>query len=740
MSLIEKGGFCYKTVFVFALIVLTRDVLAKPVLEETVITAQHRAENNQRAAVAVTVLDSATLFAADFDSAIDLGPETPGLTVTSYNSANPQYFIRGVGSTGTSAGEDPSVSVFVDGAYAGRGGTTSMDFLDVQRVEVLRGPQGTLFGRNASGGLIHLISQKPVHANTAYVSAYTGSFDEHGVEGSINSILSERADNNNVLSRISFMNQKRDGYVTNASSGSDQLRESEDSAFRWHVLKKFSSRSRALLTLNYADSDQLGTTSRKAKTSSNPLIVAGFIPLPQPSSDIDTVTLSTDGPTTRETSGVKLKVEHAWEYFTFESMSAWQNSEYQLEEDVSAVGLIVLSQDEDTEQYSQEFRLLSNANSARVWTLGVYYFQETVDRIDITDVTAVSDIYSAVLAPIPDEIAHYDQNAKNSSWAVYGQTEIPLSEKIDLVLGGRYTRDSKNLNLVATGADPLLFGILPMGPFNGVADDDFSNFSTKVGVNYSASEHAFWYAQFSQGYKSGGFDGNATTAISLAQSFDEETADTLELGLKAQWLDNRLRTNAALFYTEYEDLQVFQVTNTGRQFLDNAASATIKGVELEMDLLFSEQLASHAACTFLDSSYDDFISEVDDDLDGQPDDLSGNTLTRSPQQNCSLALTYSPLFTGEQPMDLRVSYAYQDEIFITPQNRSLDTVDAFYVVNMSVQYRISAALSLGFFGKNLTDESYSLHAYDADPLVRNNIQSTVYAEPRTWKASIRYDF
>lgn len=716
-------------------------VCAQPVLEEVFVSAQLREQNIQTVGAAATVIDSSTIESAGYNNIVDAGSTVPGLVVTTYNTANPQYFIRGVGSTGTSAGEDSSVSVFVDGAYAGRGGTSAMDFYDLDRIEVLRGAQGTLFGRNSAGGLIQLISQKPTNKNEGNLNISSGSHHQLGIAGAFNAVIHEDGDDKALLGRLSFLHNQRDGYVTNTLTGSNNLRETEDQAIRLHLLKKISSITQALVTVDYAKSDQVGASSRKARAGNNPLLMGGFIPLAQPGNAINQVSLATDGPTNRESSGVKLKIKTEFNSTIFESITAFRKNDYDVIDDVSAVGIIVLEQDESSEQWTQEFRLLSKAQAQWPWVVGIYYLSEDIERQDVTDLTAISDVINLNPAvTIPNERVQYDQVANNTSAAVYGQVQFPVTEKLDFTIGGRYTGDEKKMSVTASGADALGFGLLTSGPYQGHVSKSFNKASVHLGVDFETMESILLYGHFSQGYKVGGFDGNAASLASLNQSFDAETANTIEFGLKAQWLKNFLGTNVAVFYTDYEDLQVFQVTNTGMSFIDNAASARVTGMEVEIGAVFSSQWQTQLSCALLDNTYKKFISIVDDDLDGFPDNLKGNTLTRSPKKTCNLELIFSPVINGSQPLAMRMGYQYQDDIYITPQNRPMDTIDAYSLVNLGIRYQINNGLSLNLHGKNLTDERYKLHTFDADPLIRNNIESSVYAEGRNWELDLRFEF
>lgn len=711
------------------------------ILEEVLVFAVRDERNNQKVDVAVTALTSKVLGSNNISNVVDIGPVVPGLVVSSYNSAKPQFFIRGIGSTGTSASEDSSVSVMSDDVYLGRTGANALNFHDLERVEVLRGPQGTLFGRNSAGGIIHLISKKPSEKLEGYIEASFGKFDYRGFNGAIGGPL-RKSKASSTLARSSISYAARDGYVTNLTTDSENLRESKDLATRIHIKQTWSEHATALFTFDYSDSNQLGPSARNASTDQNPLIFGGLVPLPQPLDDIHSVTLAVDAPTNRASLGSSIKVDIDTKFGDFVSISDWRNNKNDLFEDISGVGLILLGQDEDSEHVTQEFRLSDEFNNTFSWTVGAFYLYENVDRIDQVNLTPISDIYSLspVLPDVPDQVVFYDQNANSESYALFAQTDYSISDALSLVTGARYTWDKKKLVLITTGSDTLSFGLLENGVFTGRIEDEFSQFTGRLSLNYEFGDDLLSYLSFSQGYKAGGFDGTATSLENLEASFNAETADAAEWGVKSEWFENKLRVNTAVFYTDYNDLQVFQVRNTGTQFISNAAAAEVQGLEVEVSAVIANYNRLSLSCAYLDAEYKEFISTVDADGDGAPDDLSGNRLTRSPETACSMTVNYRPVIGRENPLEIYLQYSWQGDIFITPQNRPFDTVEAFGLLNVNVSYALADCMTITAYGKNLTDEEYKLHAFDADPILQNNVQSSVYGDPLTWGLKLRYAF
>ncbi|MGI9287198.1 MAG: TonB-dependent receptor [Pseudomonadales bacterium] len=693
------------------------------VIDAIVVTAQKREENLQEIPFSVSAISGETLKSMGALSHEEIAATIPGFAMTSYTPTQPQFFIRGIGSTGTSAGEDTSVGIFVDDVYAGRSGVQGGKFLDLERVEVLRGPQGTLYGRNVAGGAINVISKKPGPVAEGYVEGTYGRYDRTDIRGAIGGPITGKT----LQGRLAVAYDARDGYITNDTTGSDSLREYDNLNARGHLLFDLSYNAQLLLSADYFNADELGLASREAIVTSVPVLGAGFIPLATPSSSIRTTELAADGDSQREFYGLSARLDIETPIGTLTSITAFRASDYDVFEDVTAYGLPLLGQDENTDQWSQEVRLTSTG-SLLEWTAGVYFLTEDIDRLDITQ----SSGPDPEMVLFPDR-AEYSQDAETRSYAVFGQATYPVFDRLNITLGGRYTVDEKDFAMDASGVSTLT-GVLPEGPFSVDEDDTFKEFTGKLSLAYQFGDDALAYFTFSQGYKSGGFNGVSTIADDARSPFEPETADTFEIGLRSEWLDNRLRLNLAAFFTDYQDLQVFQIRDAGTQFISNAAEAQIQGFELEAVATPLDGLTLGFTYGYLDSEYDKFVSAEN------MEDLSGNSLTRSPENTFSFSAEYKMALGTAGELLVRADYSYQDELFITPENRPLDTIDSYDLLNARITYQTASNISISVFGKNLADEEYLMHSFDADPFVRNNIGSAVFADPRTWGITVGYKF
>lgn len=698
------------------------------VTDAIVVSAQKREEDLQEIPFSVSSVSGDYLKNSSALTMEDIALIVPGFTMTSLNVTQPQFFIRGIGSNGTGAGEDASVGVFVDEVYAGRGGAQWINFLDLESVEVLRGPQGSLYGRNVAGGAINMVSKKPRSVAEGWSEATYGRFERKDIRGAVGGpIVKDR-----VMGRLALGYDTRDGYITNTTTGSDNIREYENQIARGHLQFNLTYNTQLLLSADYFSGDSTGLAAREPEITSVPVLGAGFIPLDTPSQSKRTVELPINGEADREFYGVSARLDVDTALGTLTSISAWRRGEFDIFEDVSGYGLPILGQDETTDQLTQEIRLTST-DTLIEWTAGVYFLAEETSRNDITQVSGPDPDADLFLGLEPDR-AVYAQETDNRSYAVFGQATLPLIvERLELTVGGRFTRDDKELELNASGISNL-FGVLPDGPFAVKADDSFQELTGNISLAYHLSTDALTYFTASHGYKSGGFNGTSVTAADATIPFDPETADTVELGLRSEWLDNRLRVNGAVFYTKSHDLQLYQVRDTSSQFIGNAESAETYGIELEFLAKPTERLDLIFNFDYLHGEYDEFLSG------DNATELAGKTLSRSPKYSWYLAAQYTLPLGSADELQMRLDYASRDELFITPENRPLDEIESYALLNARITYQAASNLSVSLFGKNLTDEEYKLHTFDIDSITRNNIGASVYGDPRTWGVTVGYQF
>lgn len=707
------------------------------VLEEVIVTAQKKEESLQTVAIAVSAFSAETFNNAGMLKVEDLTRLTPGFSISIYNPVSPQPYIRGIGSNPSDAGSDASIGIFVDEVYAGRAGGYSADMFDIERVEVLRGPQGTLYGRNVPGGAINVISKRPTQELEGFIELTGGDYDLRGAKGAISGPFSDT-----VAGRLAFSTRKRDGHIDNVVTG-NELGDEDNVSFRGRLDIDPGETFSMQFIAEYSEDDLLGPAARNYEGLNSNLLLAGLglgflTPVEPPtSSDIDTVELAVDGFAEREMEGYSMKMEWELGAATLTSITGYRTSDYSFEDDLFgiAIPLFLNSAEESSDQISQEFRLSSSSEKLE-WTAGLYYLEEDVDRLEFWDLSYFDSIFGLDQAGLTAAIG-YDQKNTTTSYAVFGQLTYSLTDRLDLTLGGRYSQDEKDFSLTTSGVE-IGFGFLTPDPETGVAspfsasdDESWSNFTPKVALEYAATDELFFYGSFARGFKSGGYNGLATDSLQASTPFDEEQADSYELGMKADFMDNLVRLNAALYYTDYTDMQVFFTSPSGLGIvIDNAAEATIQGVELELFVSPIEGLDISATYAYLDTEVDEFNDKPE---------VAGNQLARSPENTASLSAQY--IFRVSDGLDIlmRADYSYQDSMFFNIENSTISAADDYDLVNVRFALQGESGWELALWGKNITDEEYRVHGFDAS-FGANLAAATLYGNPEMWGISASYDF
>lgn len=702
---------------------------ARAMLEEVIVTAQKREENVQTVPIAVSALDEETLRNASMLTLDDVSRQVPGFTVTTYNPVTPQPYIRGIGSNVSDAGTDASVGVFIDGVYAGRAGGYRADMFDIERVEVLRGPQGTLFGRNVAGGALSVISNRPVHESAAELELTAGDYDLRGVKGMLNGSLGSR-----VAGRVAFATRERDGDTDNTVTGSE-LRDEDNRSARARLLWDASDAVSLLVTGEYSEDDLRGPSARNF-WGADPSVVLdstgiGFLsPFLLPSSpDPWRIEAAVDGFAEREMYAATAQLDWDLGFGTLTAISGYRDLEYRFLDDVFGLAfdpasgiepLLTNSADEASDQFSQEVRVTSGGEGL-VWTAGLYYLEEEVSRDE-------------VFSPLGDSVL-YDQAADTSSYAAFGQVTFALGDRLDLTVGGRYSYDEKSFDLATSGGGvfALGFGLLTTDPANPEAgpvtfdasdDESWSNFSGRLSLEFSPTDDSFLYATWSQGYKSGGYNGQATNYTAAVTPFDEETVDNYEIGFKTEFLQRRARLNLAAFYMDYQDLQVFVTSyeTTAGLFVDNAGEAEITGFEAEFLLTPIDRFDLTASYAWLDAELGDNELETVE---------KGNVLTRSPEHSASVAAQYRFPVGRLGDLLLRADYAWQDKLYFQLENPEQSAQEAYGLWNLRAALLGAAGWEVALWVKNAADEEYWVTAFD--PGFGSDLAaSSVQGNPRMW--------
>lgn len=686
-------------------------------IEEITVTAQKRAESLQDVPIAITAFNQDMLKEAGIEGIDNVAQFTPGFSMTSYNKSTPQPYIRGIGTNTSGAGDDASVAMFIDDVYISRAGAYDSNLFDLERVEVLRGPQGTLYGKNVVGGALNITTRKPnTEEFEARIRVDAGNYNKRGLQAFMTGPLTE-----NVAGKLSFSTAERDGFVENTVTGND-LRDEDTQSARaglvWDASETLS------VSWNWDAS--------KVRESGVGRVINGEAlfgsPVLTPSlNDRDKTDTYNDGYTDRDVWGTSIKVEWEQDYGTWTSVTGYRTSDYEFTDDLvpaldllSGFDLNYLTNDteEQEKQFSQELRLASNGEGAFEWTVGLYYFKDDIDRMERWD--------SSFLVGGP-AVGQVDATNETESKAVFGQFSYNL-EDWRFTVGGRFTSETKKATLVGEGFEPVYLGLF--GDFDAKADKSWSNLSRKISVDYMGFENTLIYLSASEGFKSGAFNSIAGTKAGAETPLDPELARQFELGIKSQWFDNRLRVNAVLFDIDYEDLQVFHSVGLD-VIVENAGEATSRGAELEVIALPFEGLELNASYSYLDASYDEFLSGGVDN--------SGNQLTRSPKNAYTLSSSYSMPLGDAGDLSFRLDYVNQGELYIAADNSDLSKLDGYELYNARVAFQSAdEAWEVALWGKNLTDEEYAIHSSDLSVL-GSITTSDILGNPRTYGVTFTYN-
>lgn len=697
-------------------------------LDDVIVTAQRREQSLQDVPIAITAFNAEMLERTAAQGIQDVAAKAPGVTLTQFNIGEPQLYIRGVGTTSDSAASDPSIGVSIDEVSIGRAGASSLAFLDIERVEILRGPQGTLYGRNASGGALNVYTRKPQLEDTTMALLRYGSFNEWGAEAVVNRMMGE-----NSAARLAVRVNTNDGYAENVPSGRG-LEGGRQLGARLSMMTQ--SGNWTLEGSVDASRDRMDGHARIPVTASTtaPAFVTLINGL-RAGLDVRQSFSSADNYQDRDNWGATARAEYEAEAFDFVSLTSYRDNEYSWRDNLGGLpfpSFPLLVDDratEDASQFSQELRLVSKPESAISWVAGLYYFSEDVDRDERFIVQAALPIAPASFGGDTEFL----QSAQNTSYAAFGQATIPFASIWELTLGARWTHDEREIHQIAldneAGANPPP-GI-PLGPggspYNIRAEASFEEPTWKVALAVEPFENIRLYASYDRGYKAGSFPSGAQTGVQAGTPLRSELLDNYELGLKSTIMDGRLRFNAAAFKLEYDDLQVYELL--GLTLVTSNAQAEVNGYEIESAFAVTNNLTVGGSYTSLDAK---FTSNA------QSGALTllynGLTLPRSPDRQYTLYADGEwDMWGGE--LAARVDYQWSDDFYFDPSNNPEVLSPAHGLLGAYASWEAANGVKIAVYGKNLTDEEYQQH------IIKNvGVGFSVFGAPRSYGIAISRSF
>ena len=708
-------------------------------LEEVIVTAQKRAESVQDVPIAITAMSADFVADVGAQTVDDLGIYTPGLETRITQPTQPSFSIRGITTNDFGIGADPAVAVYVDGVYSGRSGASLTAFQDLERVEVLKGPQGTLFGKNAAAGAIHLISKRPSQEFEAQVGLSLGNYDKYKVEAMVNLPISD-----DLALRLNVIDNQRDGYRDNLFNG-DELADENSSGARASLLWQASDDTQVLIQLDHSDVDQNAAID-SSLIYGDPYGDAALDVTPKESLELwgGAVTIETDFGDVGFTSISALK------RFESRNLRDQDGSDFF----TSTGGLVPLYfTSENVEEnvfFSQEFRLSSQNRDDLHWTVGAMYSrehgkQDSSAAFSTDIVNAFIGINALPSNQLFPETASGD--LESTSAAVYGDMTYALAEQWDLTLGLRYTRDNKDYELTSL-YNAAGFGVLYPNEVSGLEQDDsWSNLSSRLVIDYAFAEDAMLYFSYATGYKAGGF--NSTQP---GKPFDEEQVGNLELGLKSTWFESRLRFNAAVFSYEYEDLQEYVQVNDPSSGVSRALirnqDAKGKGIEMDLTWAASEHLTLSANYSYLDTEVTDYeLLESETEADNR----EGEGLANVAKNSYNIGGEYRIPLGSSGELSLRMDYSHVGRREIAPITSSSPLAQSLvdqYVDDLTDPYNnLSARITyednsghwrVSLWGQNLTDEEY-IYALDEGSATIGS-PAAIRSAPRFYGVDAQYSF
>lgn len=741
-------------------------------LQEIVVTAQKRAENLQNTPLAVSAVTGEALEARRISDVSDISSVAPNLTtsITPASTTNITVHIRGIGESDPVLTVDSPVGIYVDGIVIGRTTGAVFDLVDLQRVEVLRGPQGTLYGRNTTGGAVNFITAKPADS---FKGTQTFGYGNLDYMLSRTSIDTGEIDHSGLKFKLSYVHKQRDGYANDlnqpnkrdpGASNTDAFRIAArfdnggpvriDYAFDYNDSKSYA----VPFQLAYARSDIVAYFANSEALGGNPLIYSR--------DRLNTLRLN-QGLLHDKVRGHNLTIEaDLGDNLTLRSMTglrSWHNTVAEADMDgndglrgftvspeiivapdynfvplgVNDIRLFSGVNVRKQKQFSQELNLLGKVGDKLEFVLGAFYFREKASENNPSQLALILE--SPVAIPLGGGLStHYFATDlappfyyrhTSESKAVFGQATFHVTDRLNLTGGLRYTKDRKHMNQIASIPRDLM--------------RKFSQLNWAVSADYKFTDRIMGYARVATGYKAGGFNPR-----SVGGSFDPEKIISYEAGLKTELLDRRLRFNLTAFHSRYKDLQVSQFlagSGGASTITVNAGKATYTGIEAELVAQLAKGLTFNAAFGFVDRKYKSFI--IRDATSNELVDVADEArFSYSASTTANAGLQYETEVQDIGKLTARADWTYRGKIAfhpldrLNPYNRQIadggaGRLDARIALSDIDVGPTRATVAL--WGKNLTNKDYLYAGIDFGSL---GFAGVSYAEPRTYGVDVKFDF
>ncbi len=725
-------------------------------VDDIVVTAQRREQNVQAVPIAITALSGDRLLQDSVFTANDVARLVPGLTGANGGGrvARPRYFLRGVGVNDPSANVVSPIGIYMDDVYLGDTAYDTFPLFDLERVEVLRGPQGTLWGKNTIGGAINYLSRKPSFDFDGYVRLEGAQHGSWAVQGAAGGAIVDDL----LATRLSVDYEDRGGYYKNQYNGSEQggIR---DEAVRLQFLLTPAPDLKFLLNLHARDLRDGGAPAYKQGTGPGGADSYGYVQSygthPELGSPVDF-----DAPTppaTLNSKGVNLNTTYGFGGFTLTSITSYDKISRAAQTDGDGTPLPVQLgySAVRSNQFTQELRLASDPTKPLSGTIGAHYFREHFHSNAATGTLAS---LAAIPGFLPIRTAYQDTtiDQNTESVAVFAEGTYRITDRARIAVGGRWTTEDKSINLNGvqgttgstvfnnTGLWWLRSSVSTPLAVNAtqVADNRWSRFTYSVTPQYDLTDHLRGYVRVATGFRSGGYNGNVTSQVAVNTVSPERLTD-YEAGLKSEWFDNKLTINASAFIYDYKNIQVnVQGALNGQSAttLRNAANGKINGLELEIAAHPTSRWSIRAnASELLKAKYTDFPTQVIVNNVQTTVDASGNQIARAPRTTATLDTDYTVPLTETIDFMVGGDVDYRSHIYFNAvtQNDPLQEQNGYILVNARASLSFAKGRwSLGAYAQNLTNKRY-VHNNNAP---RNGAYSLSLGPPRTYGATLTAKF
>jgi len=703
-------------------------------LEEVVVTATKRSVALQDLAGSANVLGADRLGPGGIQEVRDMQVDIPNLSLgDQFGFA--RVFMRGIGMTSIDIGGEGAVAFLQDGAIVPRPAAQLMGMFDLDQVEVLRGPQGTLYGRGATAGAINMVTAKPGKELGGYLSVTAGNYSLAQFKGAIDVPMGDA-----LSMRLAGSLDSRDGYGNNIFTGSD-INDRDASAYRATFVYDAGGPLTATLSAQYYEEDDNNYAFSYFGQSEGSSIP---VPFGVPILGGNTVgmvgggfyDINSDQEPINDRDGqlINLTIDYAFnDRWSLKSITSSQSMDRFLRDDLDSTDANLFGQNnytEESDSFGQE--LILNYSSDRIDVLGgVMYFEEDLYgevRVPLTNLCFLL-APAACGTPVGDFLngGNYlqDGDVDIEAWGAYVEANYSISDKWSVIAGLRYNYEERD------GTGSFIFDAISLNvPTN--QRESWNDLTPRITLQYSPNDNMLLYATYTEAFKSGVINTGSTSP-----PLDPETVDAFEVGLKGQNASGTLRYSVAAFFYDYQDMQISFVDETSTVSTVNAAEAENSGIELEVDGSLGNGFAFDFYLTYLNAEYQEFFNG--DYANGFAiTDLSGNTLPNAPESTAKLGITWEGA-VGGGTLTVRGEAYYQDDVYFTEWNREDAYQKSYEQFNASVDYSWNDQWLLSLWGRNLSDEEVMSNNIITAPLY-DSLRVGAVLPPRTYGATVTYQF